>query len=478
VVSHVEIVDQTLRDGQQSLWGLRMRAHQAAPALPHIAKTGFKVVDLTGAGMFAVLLRQFKDDPWAATDRLVAGLQGNVLRAGMRTTTVAGFAPGPDAVMDLWVKTLLRHGIESFWIYDCLYNMETMRRLAEVIVDSGGKAVPSVMYGLTDLHDDAFFAERAREMASWPGIETIYVEDAPGVLTPERAATLLPALQEATGDVPLELHAHNTAGLAPLVYIEGLRHGITILHTASLPMANGTSLPSTEATLDNLAVLGHTHGLDESQLPPVAEHFEREARRSGYELGVPNEFSLRLYEHQLPGGMTGTLKSQLAQHGMTDRLTEVLEEIPRVRRDLGEPIMATPFSQIVGIQAVLNMPDEVVHDTLGHYGQLVREVEPDVADRILERRRAKELAGWERPQPTLAEIRARFPAGISDEELLLRLMHTDAEVDAMLAAGPIPDDPRTAASGIVREVADLIAEAGDARSFSLSRPGMRIALRR
>ncbi len=346
----IEFVDQTLRDGQQSLWGLKMRPYHAADALAHIDRAGYRVVDLTGPGMFTVLLRTFKDDPWAATDFLVQGLKNNVVRCGMRTISVIGFNHTPDSIIDLWIQTLIKHGVTSFWIYDCLYDMPTMHRLAKVIHDNGGEAVPAVMYGLTGAHDDDFFAQRAKEMASWEGVRTIYVEDAAGVLKPERAATLLPAIRAATGTIPLELHCHNTTGLAPLNYIEGIKAGFTILHTASRPMANGPSLPSTEAMTTIVESLGHTHNLDKSTFTPVAANFEWAARDAGFEPSVPAEYDPRIYDHQLPGGMTGTLISQLEQHGMADKFSAVLEEIPRVRQELASPIMATPFSQFVGIQ--------------------------------------------------------------------------------------------------------------------------------
>jgi oxaloacetate decarboxylase alpha subunit len=262
-----------------------------------------------------------------------------------------------------------------------------------------------------------------------------------------------------------------------------MRQGIDVIHTCSLPMANGPSLPSTEGMIEILTELGNTHGLDESQLPPVAEHFAREAAASGYALGVPNEFRLLPYKHQLPGGMTGTLINQLAEHGMSHRLNEVIDEIVIVRSELGEPIMATPFSQFVGIQAVLNIvtserysivPDEVIQYTLGHYGPLMRPVQPDIADRILSQPRAAVLEKWERPQPTLSELRQQLGAGLTDEELLLRALLPDTEVDAMLAAGPI----RTAPTSIVDEIAALVRQPESVRHIQVARPGLSVELRR
>ena len=484
---HIEFVDQTLRDGQQSHWGMRMRAYEAAEALPHLARTGFRVIDLTGAGHFTVLLREYADDPWATTDFLVEGLPGNELRSGLRTISVIGFAHAPECIIDLWARTLIKHGVTSFWLYDCLFDLPHMRRLSDVVTAAGGTAVPAVMYGLTSVHDDAFFAAKAREMASWPGTHTLYVEDAAGVLEPGRAATLLPAIRAATGDIPLELHCHSTTGLAQHNYIEGIKAGFSWLHTASRPLANGVSLPSTEGMVPIVEALGHTHSLDTSRFAPVAENFVRAANAEGRPLGTVAEYDPRVYDHQVPGGMMGTLRNQLATHGMADRLPQVLEEIPRVRRELGEPIMATPFSQFVGIQAVLDVvtgdrysmvPDEVVHYVLGHYGPLAAPVDPDVRDRVLSSPRARQLAGWERPDPSLAEVRRRFAPGTSDEELLLRYLTSDEEVDRMRAAGPIRTDPRWAASTVVSELEGLIAERPGLTSVSVSRPGLRVELSR
>jgi oxaloacetate decarboxylase (Na+ extruding) subunit alpha len=466
---------------------MRMRASHATPALPHLARTGFSTFDLTGGTFFVVMLRESGDDPWAALDYFVKSLPGATHRAGMRPVAVGSFGFVPDEMLDLWVGTLVKHGIESHWLFDCLYDMPLMKAKSEAIQRVGGETVPAIMYGLTDLHTDEFFADRAGEMASWPGIKRIYIEDAPGVLTPERAATLLPALQAATPNVKLELHVHNTTGLAPLVYAEGLKAGIDCIHTCSLPLANGPSLPSTEAMVEIVEELGHTHSLDKSQLGPVADHFRAEAHRLGYETGTPNEYRMLPYKHQLPGGMTGTLKNQLNEYGMPEKFHEVVEEIVRVREELGQPVMATPFSQFVGIQAVLNVvmpgryevvPDEVIHYALGHYGPLMRPVEPEVADKILSGPRVKELEKWERDQTPVSEFRKRLGQNLSDEELLLRYLCPEEQVDKMLVGPPLGTAGHVHGNGVLERVTELIEESRSARHLTLRQPGMTVQLRR
>lgn len=488
-MAEIKFIDQTLRDGQQSLWGMRMRACQATPALPHLNATGFDTFDLTGGTFFVVMLRESGDDPWAALDWLVKGLPDAGHRAGMRPVAVGSFGFVPDEMLDLWVATLVKHGIDSHWLFDCLYDMPVMKAKHEAIRLVGGETVPAIMYGLTDLHTDEFFADRAREMAGWEGVKRIYVEDAPGVLTPERAATLLPALQAATPGVELELHVHNTTGLAPLVYMEGIRAGIETLHTCSLPLANGPSLPSTEAMTEIVEEMGHTHNLDKSHLKPVADHFEREAKRLGWALGVPNEYRTQPYRHQLPGGMTGTLINQLDEYGMPEKFPQVIDEIVRVREELGQPVMATPFSQFVGIQAVLNVvlperyeivPDEVLHYALGHYGPLMRPVEPHVADKIFCQPRVKALEAWERDQTTVAEFRQKLGKDLSDEELLLRYLCPEQQVDKMLAGPPLRTEPPASSPDVGDQLMRLIEEVKSRpiSHLSLSQPGVRIDLRR
>jgi oxaloacetate decarboxylase alpha subunit len=437
--------------------------------------------------MFMVLLRQFKDDPWASTDFLVKNLPNSTVRCATRTISVIGMGFTPDSIIDLWIQTMVKHEVTSFWFFDCLYDMPKMKRVCAVIHEAGGIPTPGIQYGLTDVHDDAFFADRARQMAEWPGVQSIYVEDAPGLLTPERARTLFPAIRAATGTVPLEAHCHNTTGLAQLNYVEALKSGFTILHTASRPMANGSSLPSTEGMMPILDFMGLEHGLDVTQFAPVEANFLWAARDAGYAPGTPAEYDPRIYQHQIPGGMMGTLKNQLAQHGMADRLPEVLAEVPRVREELGQPIMATPFSQFVGVQAVLNVvageryrmvPDEIIHYAMGHYGPLAAPLDPDVADRILSTPRAANFVDWVRPQPTLKEIRSRFRRDLSDEELLLRFMMSNEEVDSMLAAGPIRTDPRRMSSAIVHNLEALLTETSRSTAVAVTSPEFSVRLGR
>ncbi len=468
-MSDVEFVDQTLRDGQQSLWGMRMRAGMIAPVAEEIDQAGYRVVDLTASSLMEVVLRYCHEDPFEGLDLIRSLFPLTPLRSASRSNCIAKFGLTPVSLMELWVRTLVRHGIRSFWIYDCLYNMDAMEHLSRVAHGEGADVAAAVMFGVSPVHTDEWFAERVREMASWGSVSSIYVEDAPGILTPERARTLMPALVAAAGGLPLEMHCHNTTGLAPLNYVEALNAGVRILHTASEPLANGPSLPSIEATLENLRWLGYTSSIDSSRLPGIARHFHRVGEQEGYALGAPVEYQVFPYHHQLPGGMTGTLKAQLAEYQMESRLIEVLEEVVRVRAELGHPISATPFSQLMGIQAVLNVvtgdrysivPDEVIMYVYGHLGEPPAPLDGDVLDRIVSSPRGRELARFEPPQPSLPELRAQYGGShLSDEELLLRYLVPEADIAAARAAGPLrrsyPTDVPPAVIALLKELATL-----------------------
>jgi oxaloacetate decarboxylase alpha subunit len=333
--------------------------------------------------------------------------------------------------------------------------------------EAGGEVIPSVMYGISPVHTDEWFAERVRTMVSWGIASAIYVEDAPGILTPERTKTLIPAIIEAAQGLPVELHCHNTTGLAPLNYLVAADLGVSVLHTASRPVANGPSLPSVEMMVTNLESAGHTHSIDKSTLAPVAEHMERVALQEGHPLGVPNEYDRRVYDHQLPGGMTGSFKAQLAQHGMEDKLDAVLEEIPQVREEFGHPVSATPFSQFIGTQAVLNVVsgerysitiDEVAMFVQGLYGPTASPINEDVKDRILSTPRGKELIGYERPDMTLDEVRKEYGGSNLSDEDLYRLNYAPPSDIEAARAKPLRTDYR-----FTPTLSDLIKEAVESR---------------
>jgi oxaloacetate decarboxylase alpha subunit len=447
-VTEIKFIDQTLRDGQQSLWGMRMRAGHSLPIAADIDRMGYHIVDFTGSSLMEVLVRYCRENPWEGLDLVRAAMPTSRMRAGSRANAIVGMGLTPRSILELWVRTLIKHGIDSMWIFDCLFNLDEMKWMSDIVRDAGAEAAPQVMFADSPVHTDDFYARIVSEMSTW-GAETIILGDEAGVLSPERAATWIPRMVEAANGVPLEAHFHNTTGISTLNYLTAAKEGVHILHTAMGPMANGPSMPSVDITSDNMRRLGFTTNLDESLIPRISKHLTRAAEAEGYTLGAPREYNLAHSAHQLPGGMTGTLINQLHQYGMGERYGELLEEISVVREEMGYPIMATPYSQLVGIQALLNLvneerytifPDENLMYLAGHMGPIPGEVSPEVMDKAFSSKRGKEFLVWERPDPSLKEIRHQLGENLSDEELILRYLIPGPDVDAMLAAGPVKTD--------------------------------------
>jgi len=444
-MAHIEFLDETIRDGQQSLWGMRMQAGMALPVTPLLDRTGFKVIDLVGSSMFEVLIRHCRENPWEGLDLLVASMPRTPIRGGMRSNASVTFGVTPDALMDAWMRQLNRHGVRSFWIYDVLFNIDKMHRLAKVAKEFGSEIAGTVLYTLSPVHTDAYYADVTNRLAASPDVDTILFYDTAGTLDKERLTTLVPVIKANAHGKPIEFHSNNLLGTSAKAYLDAIDLGVSIIHTASRPMANGPSVPSTEIMVRNVELKGHTHNLDSRLFKPVADHFEAVGKAAGFLVNQYSEYDVLSIEHQIPGGMVGTLKAQLAQHKMSHMLDAVMTETARVRRELGYPTMATPFSQLVGTTAVLNIvqgerytviPDEVIQYVAGFYGQPVGPLDQDVVDRIMSSPRAKDVVANPPEQPTLAELHKRYGTD-NDDEMILRALVPEADLARMRAAGPV-----------------------------------------
>jgi oxaloacetate decarboxylase alpha subunit len=486
-MARIELVDQSLRDGQQSLWGFRMRAGHVLPIAGAIDEAGYRVVDLTGSSPFEVQVRYNREDPWKGLDAVRNAFRRSVLRAGTRSNGVVGMGITPDSIVELWVQTLGKHGIGSLWIFDCLHNVDKMLDVAKIAREAGVAPSPQVNFSISPVHTDDYYADIMDRFAASTVPATIILGDEAGVLGPERARRWIRSMRERAGGTELELHFHNRTAMAPLNHIIGIEEGVSIVHTAVGPMANGPSMPSTEVTVDNLRRLGHEVAIDDSRFSEVAHHLGALADELGYERGAPVEYAVANIEQQFPGGMMGTLQAQLHTYGMEERLPAVLEEAIRVRAELGYPIMATPFSQLVGIQALLNVvqgeryltiPDENLMFLAGHYGPPPGPLDQEVIDRAFSTERGNRMLDWSPPQPTLGEIRAQYGKQLSDEELLLRYLIPEPDVEAMYAAGaPIEPIFPAASSGDLGWIKDVIAKRGPSQ-LSATRGNVTVDLRR
>lgn len=484
-MAHIEFLDETLRDGQQSLWGMQMRAGMALPMAPTLDKSGFRVIDLAGSSMFEVQIRVNSEDPWESLNLLTQSMPNTPIRGGMRANASVTFGVTPDAMMDMWMRQLNVHGCRSFWIYDVLFNIDKMHRLAKVAKEFGSEVAGSIMFTSSPVHTDEYYADKADKLSVCPDIDTILLYDTAGVLDKERMQTLIPAIQANARGKPIEFHSNNILGMSGKAYCDAIELGVKILHTASRPMANGPSVPSTEIMTRNVELLGHTHNIDTSLLPPVAEHFEKVGKSAGFLVNQAHEYDVLSASHQIPGGMIGTLRAQMAKHNLSHRMDDVLVETAKVRAELGYPGMATPFSQLVGIQAVLNMvngerykivPDEVIQYAAGFYGDPVAPIDENIYDKIMSSTRAKKVVAHPPEQPNEQELYKEY--GTNDpDELILRALMPEADLKKMRAAGPVQRDYPMLSSPELAEVGRLMKVA-QAPLVQIESQNLSVTLRR
>jgi oxaloacetate decarboxylase (Na+ extruding) subunit alpha len=302
------------------------------------------------------------------------------------------------------------------------------------------EVVIGLTYSISDVHTHAYYAERAAALADCPDMDRLYLKDPGGLLTVDAVRELAPHFIRAAGERTVELHSHCTIGLAPIVYVEGVKAGFQVVHTASGPLSRGTSQPEVASTVRNLEANGYATDLDLEAEAVVADHFRELARAKGLPPGQPREFDAVYYRHQLPGGMVTTTKRMLDELRRPELFDAVLEEVTRVRAEMGYPILVTPVSQFVASQAArnvidperwANVSDETVRYFLGHYGDSPAPVDPDIAERVLSRPQVRKLR--DAKTISLEGARERFGRRISEEELLLRLTMPGEQVDAMVA---------------------------------------------
>ncbi|WP_068086814.1 pyruvate carboxylase [Novosphingobium rosa] len=484
-MAHIRFLDETCRDGQQSLWGMRMQAGQAYPVLPIIDKTGYSTISLAGSSLFEVLVRHCQEDPWAGFDLMMSQIRQTPVRGGIRSNGSVTFGFTPDCLMDLWMERLCVHGVRSWWIYDVLFNIDKMTRLAKLSKKYDCKVAGTMLFTLSPVHDDAFWADKAAKLAAIPEIDSLLLYDTGGVLDRERIKTLVPAIVANAGGKPVEMHSNNMLGQSAKAYCDAVEFGVSVLHTAARSMANGPSIPSIDAMVKNMEALGHTHDIDTSLLPPVSDHFRRVAKAAGYLHDQHYEYDVTSLTTQIPGGMMGTLRNQLIQQNMLDKLPVVLDEVAAVRRELGYPGMATPFAQLVGTLAVLNIvtgkrysavPDEVIQYAAGYYGEPPAPIDPEALDRIMSAPRAKDIVNNPPPQPDLAELKRQH--GTEDEdELILRALVPAADIARMRKSGPPARDFPMLSSPELAQVEKLMRVA-TAPLVRLKTEGLEVAIKR
>jgi oxaloacetate decarboxylase alpha subunit len=470
----IAVVDTTLRDAHQCLWATRMTTAHMLPIAERMDRIGFRRIDLAGTTQFDVCVRYLKEDPWERMRLMRQRITQTPLSSFTRSKNLVAFDVLPDDIVELWVERLVANGFREIGSFDGLNDVDNMLTTINVARRLGVKTFGALSYGLSPVHTDELYIRTARDLIQRGKVDAIWLKDAGGLLTVDRIRTLVPAIKAVMGSVPLELHSHCMTGVAPLVYLEGIKAGADMVHTSIAPLANGNAQPATQSTVKNLRALGYRVDIDDALVDEVGEHFRRVAMQEGKPVGAPQEYDAFHYEHQIPGGMMSNFRSQLAQAGLSHLLQKLLEECARVRHELGFPILITPFAQFVGTQAVLNVvqgeryrtvPDEVKKYALGYFGKLLAPVDPDVLDRIVTNGSPGIALKPEPLAPAVAKLRRQYPEA-DDDERLLRFMFAGPQVDEMRAAGAMKTEYLFEAP-LVRLVQELASRKVSRAHFSM-----------
>lgn len=389
----LKITETVLRDAHQSLIATRMTTEQMLPIIDKMDQVGYHAVECWGGATFDACLRFLKEDPWDRLRKLRAGFKNTKLQMLFRGQNILGYRPYADDVVEYFVQKSIANGIDIIRIFDCLNDLRNLQTAVTATNKEGGHAQVALSYTLGDAYTLDYWTDIAKKVEDM-GANSLCIKDMAGLLTPYKAEELIKAMKE-TINIPIELHTHYTSGVASMTCMKAVEAGCDIIDTAMSPFALGTSQPATEVMAEAFRGTEYDPGYDQMLLKEIADYF-RPLREEAIASGLLNTkvlgVNIQTLLYQVPGGMLSNMISQLKEQGAEDRYVEVLEEVPRVRKDLGEPPLVTPSSQIVGTQAVFNVlmgerykvaTKETKDVLLGKYGQTVKPFNPEVVDKVL-----------------------------------------------------------------------------------------------
>ena len=381
----IKITETVLRDAHQSLIATRMTTEQMLPIIDKMDQVGYHAVECWGGATFDASLRFLKEDPWERLRKLKAGFKKTKLQMLFRGQNILGYRPYADDVVEYFVQKSIANGIDIIRIFDCLNDLRNLQTAVTATNKEGGHAQVALSYTLGDAYTLEYWTDMAKKVQEM-GANSLCIKD--------MAGELIKAMKE-TVEIPIELHTHYTSGVASMTYMKAVEAGCDIIDTAMSPFALGTSQPATEVMAEAFKGTAFDPGFDQMLLKEIADYF-RPMREEAIQSGLLNPkvlgVDIQTLLYQVPGGMLSNMVSQLKEQNAEDKYMEVLEEIPRVRKDLGEPPLVTPSSQIVGTQAVFNVlmgerykvaTKETKDVLLGKYGQTVKPFNPEVVDKVL-----------------------------------------------------------------------------------------------
>lgn len=389
-VKPVKITDTTLRDAHQSLWATRMRTEDMLPILKDIDEAGYFSLEVWGGATFDVCLRFLGEDPWERLRLIKSHIKKTPLQMLLRGQSLVGYQHYPDDVVQEFVSLSVKNGIDIIRIFDALNDVRNMIVPMRAAKEAGAHVQASVVYTISPVHTTKHYLETATALVEL-GADSICIKDMAGLLTPFKAYELVALLKKELG-IMIHLHSHYIGGMAVGAYLKAAEAGVDVIDTASVPLAFGASQPPVETVVRAFQETEYDTGLNLRHLFYISKYFEALRKSRGFDRGVTRITDMRVFEHQVPGGMISNLVSQLEEQRALDRIHDVLDEIPKVRAELGYPPLVTPTSQIVGTQAVLNVlsgaryklvPGEVKAYVRGLYGRPPAPMDPEIQKRII-----------------------------------------------------------------------------------------------
>ncbi len=389
----VGITETVLRDAHQSLIATRMPTELMLPIVETMDKVGYHSVECWGGATFDASLRFLHEDPWERLRKLRAGFKNTKLQMLFRGQNILGYNHYPDDVVEYFVQKSIANGIDIIRIFDCLNDLRNLETAVKATNKEGGHAQIALSYTLGDAYTLDYWMNISKQIEEM-GAHSICIKDMAGLLVPYEAEKLIRAMKSAT-KLPIQLHTHYTSGVASMTYLKAVEAGVDVIDCAISPLSMGTSQPATEVMVETFKGTEYDTGYDQKVLAEIADYF-RPYREECIKSGLLNPkvlgVNIKTLLYQVPGGMLSNMVSQLKEQHAEDKYDEVLKEIPRVRKDYGEPPLVTPSSQIVGTQAIMNVlmgerykvATGQSKDLLsGKYGQTVKPFNPEVQKKVI-----------------------------------------------------------------------------------------------
>ena len=394
----LKITETVLRDAHQSLIATRMTTEQMLPIIDKMDKVGYHSVECWGGATFDASLRFLKEDPWERLRKLRDGFKNTKLQMLFRGQNILGYNHYADDVVEYFVQKSIANGIDIIRIFDCFNDLRNLKSSVEAVKlvkkeNPNAHAQIALCYTLGDAYTLDYWKETAKRIEDM-GADSICIKDMAGLLVPKKATELVQALKDGSS-LPIQMHTHYTSGVASMTYMKAVEAGADIIDTAMSPFSMGTSQPATEVMVEAFKDTPYDTGLDQNLLAEIAAYFQP-MREEALKTGLMNTkvlgVNIKTLLYQVPGGMLSNLVSQLKEAGAEDKYQAVLEEIPRVRKDFGEPPLVTPSSQIVGTQAVLNVlqgerykmiTKESKKVLMGDFGQTIKPFNPEVQKKAI-----------------------------------------------------------------------------------------------